>query len=179
MSENMEDNKFEKLKRQVLSHGGYFVHFYFDMHGTQPEILQKIMVGFVDKLSKENGVQLAVGEIEEPIEHDGMHSTTARVSMLISDMPSLMRIAASYSPIAIEIEEPLEAKVSAGDLQNALMNVSAITQNLTQVILKRGLLTDEEKKNFEKQILFRAELGHRLMEGKSEFSKNKENEKKS
>ncbi len=174
----MADNKFEKLKHDIVRGGGYFVHFYFDMHGSEPNTLHAIMVGFVERLSKESGVRMAVGEVEDPIEHDGMHSTTARVSMLIDGLPSLARLSAGYSPIAIEIEEPLEAKVPAGDLQNALMSVSAATQDLTQYILKKGLLSEDERKNFEKQILFRAELGSRLSMGSSAFSKKKEGEKK-
>ena len=174
----MADNKFERMKDELVRNGGYFVHFYFDMHGNNPHTLHDIMVGFVSRISKENGVHLAVGAVEDPIEHDGMHSSTARVSMLITDLPALARLAVSYSPIGIEVEEPHEARVRAGDLQAALMTVSATAQDLTQHILKKGLLDDEQKKNFEKQILYRAELGRRLMEGGSEFSKKKADEKK-
>ncbi|VVB56988.1 Uncharacterised protein [uncultured archaeon] len=174
----MADNKFEHMKDEIVRHGGYFAHFYFDMHGNNPSTLHDIMVGFVGRVAKERGVHMAVGAVEDPIEHDGMYSSTARVSMLVTDLPSLARLAVSYSPIGIELEEPHEAHVRAGDLQAALMSVSATAQDLTQHILKKGLLDDEQKKNFEKQILYRAELGRRLMEGGSEFAKGKKADEK-
>jgi hypothetical protein len=164
----MADNKFEQLKREVLRSGGFFVHFYFDMHGSEPNSLNDIMVGFVSRLTKENGVRMAVGTVEEPIAHDDMFSTTAKVSMLISDLHSLARLAVSYCPIGVEIEEPHKAEVQAGELQNTLMTVSATAQDLTQYILKKGLLSPEERAKFEKQVTFRAELGRRLAQEERE-----------
>ena len=167
----MATDKFEQLKREVLRSGGYFVHFYFDMHGSEPKSLQDIMVGFVSRLSKENGVKMAVGTVEDPIEHDGMFSTTAKVTMLISDLHSLSKLAVSYCPISIEVDEPHKAEVQAGELQNALMTISATAQDLTQYILKKGLLSPEEKAKFEKQVVFRAALGRRLTQEESERPK--------
>ncbi len=174
----MSEDKFMQLKHEVLRSGGFFVHFYFDMHGSEPNSLHQIMVGFVSRLSKENGVRMAVGTVEDPIEHDDMFSTTAKVTMLISDLHSLSRLAVSYCPIGVEIEEPHKAEIPAGELQNALMTISATAQDLTQYILKKGLLSPEEKAKFEKQVIFRAELGRRLAQEENDRPKEEKNEKK-
>lgn len=157
-----DPNNFQHIKEDVLRKGGFFVHFYFDMHSSDPQKLQSIMVGFVTKLTKEPGVRMAVAEIEEPIAHQDLHSTTSRVSLLVTSFNDLSRLSLTYAPIAIEVEEPLDITLSCGEIQQALMNASSISQELTQHILTKGL-SPEEKQSFERQMAQRAELGRRLV----------------
>ncbi len=157
--------KFEALKNEVLRHGGFYLHFYFDMHASDSTALQNIMVGFVGKLTNEEGVRFAVGEVDEPLKRDELYSTTAKVSMLVVDLPTLFTLVMNYAPIAIELEEPLDVRVTAGELQTSLMNVSAITQDFTRHILTTTL-KPEEKIVFQNQMARRAELGKRLIDGK-------------
>ena len=163
--------KFGELKSNVLRHGGFFVHFYFDMYSDKKDNLQEMMVGFTSKLTGEHGVKMAVAEIEQPLERDGSFSTTAKVSMLISDFSTLLKLTMGYTPIGIEIEEPLDAKVDAGEMQKALMNISATSQELTHHILATSM-SDEEKKKFEKHMVNKAEIGKRIKE-MSDVSKDK------
>ncbi|MFA5108126.1 MAG: hypothetical protein WC492_01170 [Candidatus Micrarchaeia archaeon] len=163
--------KFEELKSNVLRHGGFFVHFYFDMHSDKIDNLQEMMVGFTSKLTNEPGVKMAVAEIEAPLEREGTFSTTAKVSMLISDFSTLLRLTMSYTPIGIDIEEPLDARIDAGEMQNALMNISATSQELTHHILSKSM-SEEERKKFVKQMSNKAELGKRIKE-MSDDSKDK------
>jgi hypothetical protein len=157
-----EMKKFESLKHEVLRGGGFFAHLYFDMHSTDAESLQNIMVGFISKLTNEPGVRMAVGEIEEPLKGDKMFSSTAKVSMLFSDFETLVRVCMTYAPIGIDVEEPLDAKISCGEMQNAMMYISATAQDLTQHILGKNL-SAEEKITFQKQMAARAELGKRIL----------------
>ena len=112
-----DTKKFDELKNEVLRNNGYYVQFYFDMHADKKENLQNIMVGFVSKLTKEHGVRLAVAEVDEPMARDKEFSTTAKVSLLIASFADLIRLTMSYTPIGIDIEEPLDAKIDAGELQ--------------------------------------------------------------
>lgn len=162
--------KFNELKHDVLRHGGFFVHLYFDMHSQNPEGLQNIMVGFVGNITKEPGVRMAVAEIDQPLEREGTYSTTAKVSMLVSDFTTLLRLTMNYTPIGIEVEEPLDAKLDAGEIQNALMGISATAQQLTQHIISKGL-TDEQKAKFEKQMKTKAEFGKKIREMGKEGAK--------
>ena len=164
--------KFEELKHKVVSNGGYFVHFYFDMHANDKDTLQNIMVGFVGKITKEPGVSMAVAEIEEPLETEGTFSTTARVSILANSFADLIRMTQTYTPIGIEIEEPLDAKIDAGELQYALMGVSITNQELTQHILT-STMTDEQRKKFEKQMAIKAQLGKKIRQDSEEEEEKK------
>ncbi len=166
--------KFEELKNRTVDNGGYFVHFYFDMHSSDKENLQNIMVGFVSKITKEPGVNMAVAEIDEPIENDKEYSTTSKVSMLIASFSDLVRITQSYTPIGIEVEEPLDAKIDAGELQVALMGISTTNQELTQYILTKTM-NDEQRKKLAKHMSARAQLGKKVRE---EIGRNKKEDKK-
>lgn len=157
-----EIKRFESIKRDVLQNGGFFVHYYFDMHASNAEALNSIMVGFVGKLTKEEGVQMAVGEIEEPMLLDKMYSSTARVSMLARDFETLVRLAMAYGPIGVEIEEPTEVKLPAHEVQTALIGISATSQELTHHILTKTM-TPEERQKFDKQMEQRSLLGAELM----------------
>jgi len=171
-----DTKKFEELKHKTVDNGGYFVHFYFDMHANDRENLKNIMIGFVGKITKESGVAMVVGEIEDPIENDGTFSTTAHVSMLVTSFGNLVRLTQTYTPIAIEVEEPFDAKIDAGELQRALMGISMVNQELTQHILTKTM-TDEQKKQFEKQMGIKAQFGRQLRK-EAEEGKDSANEKK-
>jgi len=169
----MSDMKnFEKLKHKVIDNGGYFVRFYFDMHANDADNLQNIMVGFVGKITKEEGVPMAVAEIDEALETEGTFSSTAKVSILTNSFSDLVRLTQTYAPIAIEVEEPLDAKIDAGEMQQALMGISTTNQELTQHILTRTM-TDEQKKKFEKHMVIKAILGKKIRE---EMQKDKKDE---
>jgi hypothetical protein len=84
----------------------------------------------------------------------------------------------NYTPIGIEVEEPLDAKLDAGEIQNALKGISATAQQLTQHILSKGL-TDEQKIKFEKQMRTKAEFGKKIREmGKEGAKKDNDDAKK-
>ncbi len=165
-----ETKKFDAIKSEVLRNGGFFVHFYFDMHANNSAALQDIMVGFVGKITKEQGVRMAVGEIDEPIAHQDMFSSTARVSMLVDNFTTLATLALNYAPIGVEIDEPTEAKLPANDIQQALIRISATTQELTHHIITKSM-NDEERKKFHGQMAQRAELGKRLMQGQEDSAR--------
>jgi hypothetical protein len=158
-----EMKKFDALKNEVLRNGGFYLRFYFDMHAGNAPALQNIMVGFVGKLTNEPGVRFAVGEIEEAIQHQDMFSTTARVSLLVNDFPTLTRITMAYAPIGIEIEEPTELRLPANDLQQGLIGIAATSQELSQHILTKSM-TSDELKQFQSHMAQRAELGRRMMQ---------------
>lgn len=160
-----EMKKFEALKREVIKNGGFFVHFYFDMHANNSAALQDIMVGFVGKLTKEAGVRMAVGEIDEPIAHEDMFSSTAKVSMLVDNLTTMTVLALNYAPIGVEIDEPTQAQIDANDIQQAMIRISATTQELTHHIITKTM-DDAERAHFHKQMAQRAQLGRRLMTDK-------------
>lgn len=155
----------DDITNEAIKHGGMLALLYFDLHGKSKEAVQNILVGFIAKISKENGVVYSYGEIEEPIEFDGMFSASAEFKLLAKDYSSLQKICGQYSPIGIEILRPSEINLTLGEAQNALLEVSMLSQNFVHVMMDK-LMTPEEKADYQKKMLQQAELGKRLVEKK-------------
>ena len=104
----------DEITSDAIEDGGYLCLLYFDMHASSEEQVKNIMVGFIAKLTKEPGVIYALGEIDKPIVHDNLFSSSAEVKLLAHDFVTLTRICSSYAPIGIEILRPHEPKLTLG-----------------------------------------------------------------
>ncbi len=155
----------DEITSEAIKEGGYLVKLYFDLHGKSQEDIKNIMVGFIGKLTKEKGVIYAVGEIDSPIDKDGVFSTWAEVKLLSQDFPVLVKIASEYSPIGVEILRPSEVKLSLGEAQGALLDISQTSQNFTRHIMEK-VLSKDEAEQFKKKMEHRSELGRKLLEKK-------------
>jgi len=158
-----KEKSIDELTDEAIENGGYLCRVYFDLHAKSADEVRNLMVGFISRLTKETGVIYAVGEIDSPLERDGVHSTWAEVKLLAQDFPTLVRIAAQYSPIGIEIARPGRVSLSLGDAQGILLDVSQASQNFTRTIMER-VLSKEEREEYAKKMLSRAELGKKLLE---------------
>ena len=160
-----KDKSVDEMTDDAIREGGYLAMVYFDLHGTTSEAVKNLMVGFIGKLTREPGVIYAVGEIDQPMEKEGIFSTWAEVKLLASDFPTLVKIAAQYSPIGVEILRPDEVKMNLGEAQGSLLDISQTSQNFTRLIMER-MLTDGEKKDYATKLSQRMELGKKLFEKK-------------
>ena len=160
-----KEKSVDEITDDAIREGGYLVMVYFDLHGTTSEAVKNLMVGFIGKLTREPGVIYAVGEIDQPIEKEGMFSTWAEVKLLASDFSTLVKICSQYSPIGVEILRPDEVKMSLGEAQSTLLDISQTSQNFTRLIMER-MLSADEKKDYAKKIEQRTELGKKLFEKK-------------
>mgnify|MGYP001563059963 FL=1 len=152
-----------EITDEAIAEGGYLVLVYFDLHAASAEEVKNIMVGFIGRLTKEKGVLYAVGEIDSPVEKDGLFSTWAEVKLLAQDFAALVRIASQYSPIGIEILRPDKVSLTIGDAQGALLDISQTSQNFTRMIMER-VLSKQEVEEYQAKMQSRAELGKRLIE---------------
>ncbi|MCX8195366.1 MAG: hypothetical protein N3G22_04660 [Candidatus Micrarchaeota archaeon] len=160
----MEKKKsIEEITDEAIANGGYLVLLYFDLHAKTEEETKNIMVGFIARLTKEKGVIYALGEIDKPIERDGVWSTWAEVKLLAEDFATLGRIASQYSPIGIDILRPEKVELSLGEAQGLLLDISQTSQNFTRLIMER-VLSDSEREEYKKKLEARAELGKKLLE---------------
>lgn len=156
-----EKKSFRDIKDEVVRNGGYHVNFYFDLHSNSKEALRDVMVGFVGKLTNEDGVRFGVGEIDEPLDHQDLYSTTAKVTLLVESLPALMRLCLAYGPIGIEIEEPFESRLTASEIQSVCLQASGTAQEFTNLVLTK-IMTPEEKAEYAKKMGQRVLLGRRL-----------------
>ncbi|MEM4633600.1 MAG: hypothetical protein QW275_00410 [Candidatus Anstonellaceae archaeon] len=159
----MEKKSIDQITDEAIAEGGYLVMLYFDLHANTAEEVKNLMVGFIGKLTKEKGVIYAVGEIDKPMEKDGIFSTWAEVKLLSEDFSTLVRIATQYSPIGVEILKPDHVSLTLGEAQGILLDISQTSQNFTRMIMER-VLSKEEAEEYKKKMLSRAELGKKLLE---------------
>ena len=101
------------------------VFLIFEMLGRPVEHLKKTLSDFIDKLGKEEGVEIKNKEIHEPKQvkesKQEIYTTFTEVEIEFKDMPSLYKIVFTYMPSHIEIVEPEELRIKNFDL-NLLMN---------------------------------------------------------
>ncbi len=153
----------EEVNDEVVGKGGLLVVVYFDIHGNSPEIIQNSMVEMIGRMSHEMGVVYATGEIENPIEYEGMHSTCAEVRLLVKDLNSLVNVCFRYGPIGIDVIRPEEITLSLPQLHEILLNISQTSQEYSQFMYEK-IMTPEDKERFNKQLINRAELAKRIIE---------------
>jgi hypothetical protein len=153
----------EEVDDEIVGKGGLLVTMYFDIHGNSPEIIQNSMVEMIGRLSHELGVVYARGEIEKPIEYEGMHSTCAEVRLLVRDLNSLVNVCFRYGPIGIDLMRPDEVKLSLPQLHEILLNISQTSQEYSEFMYNK-IMTPEDKINFKKQLINRAELAKKIIE---------------
>lgn len=155
----------DEITDEAVKDGGYLARVYFDLHAKSAEEVKNVMVGFIAKLTKERGVIYAVGEVDKPVEKNGMFSTWAQVKLLATDFTTLVKVATQYSPIGIEILRPEEVRLSLGEAQSALLDISQTSLNFTRMIMER-ILSKEEAEEYRQKMQQRAELGKSLLEKK-------------
>lgn len=162
----MEKKKsVNEMTDEAVSQGGYLAMVYFDLHAKTSDEVKNVMVGFISKLTKEHGVIYAVGEIDQPVEKEGVFSTWAEVKLLARDFATLVRVSSLYSPIGVEILRPGEVKLTLGEAQGMLLDVSQTSLNFTRMIMER-VLSKEEVEAYQVKMQQRADLGKKLLEKK-------------
>ena len=162
-----EEKKGEEIAKEALKEGGVQALVYYDIHGSSPDTLKNILIGFVGKLIAEPGVLHAYGKIEKPQkdEVENEFYSSAEVKMAFRDFNSLAILCVKYMPIGIEILKPHEISLGMGEAQNMLLNIASITNEYAEELLKRSV-SEEEKIAYGKKILKREELGRKLLEKK-------------
>jgi hypothetical protein len=159
----MSDKSIKEVNDEVVKKGGLLVTLYFDIHGNSPEVIQHSLVEMIGRLTHEPGVVYATGAVDEPIEYEGMHSTSAEVKLLVRDINSLVSVCFRYGPIGIDIVCPEQLKLSLAQLHELLLNISQTSHEYSKFVYDK-LMTPDEKVNFNKQLLNRAELAKKLIE---------------
>jgi len=159
----MGNKSVEEVNDEVVKKGGLLAVMYFDIHGNSPDIIQNSMVDMVTRLTHEPGIVYATGSIDEPIEFEGLHSTSAEVTLLARDFNALLNVCFRYGPIGIDVLRPDELKLSVPQLHTILLDISQTSQEYTKFVYGK-LMTPEEKEDFNKKLINRAELAKRLVE---------------
>lgn len=158
----MQEKDIGKVIDSTVKDGGVLALLYFDLHGNQKDALQKLGVGFVQKVLREPGVKYAQGEIDEPVERDKMFSTSLEMKVLTQDLISLARLCATYSPFSIEILKPSEFLLDISQLHEILMFLGATTHDYKKYIMEK-VATAEDRESYKRTLEQRVKMGEKLM----------------
>ena len=161
-------NEVDKLTEKTVEEGGVLALLYFDIHGLDKDTLVQLGTGMVQKVLKEPGVVFARGEIDEPMEAEGMFSTSLELRVLVQDVLSLAQLCANFSPFSLEILEPQQFKTPVSHMQDLFMFVSSNAHDYKKYILMKKLSTPEEQQEYAKNLKRRVDLGKNLLEKKKE-----------
>ncbi len=171
----MAKSELDKVTEEKLARGGVLVKLYFDMQHKDREQLQPLMANLINEhLLKEKGVVYCYGAIEEPIEHDGVYSTSAILTVLFEGFMPIVDVAFKYAPAGIEIMEPTKGiSFKTGELQNLLMDMSQLSVEYSKFILQR-VMTPEEKEEMSRALEGRAAAGKKFLDSKESGEKAEE-----
>ncbi len=161
----------EELTKEHIKDGGVLALLYFDLHATKPEVLKQLGVAVVHRLLNEKGVVYAVGEVDEPLESDALFSTSVEVKILVRSFADLVRICSDFSPVAVEVLEPEEIRLSIGDAQALLMDVAVHTHQLKKTLIEKTY-TKEDLEQVKKILEQRRKIGEKLLKTAEEGEKD-------
>jgi len=163
----MNKEEFAKMVDETVKEGGILAMMYFDIHGNDPEVLKGSMTTFISKISVENGVVYAFGNIQPPIKAEDvpdLYSTMAEVYILTEDFYALSYISLNYAPVSVDILKPEDKIVlSLSDAQKICVRLSHFSQVFTNTYLNK-VLSPKEKDALLKKIKFREEHGKKMIE---------------
>ncbi len=159
MEKNIDDIVEEKVQQ-----GAIWSLLYLDLHADNEETLNNILVGIIQNITKEKGVEYCFGVIQKPEKDGDLYSTSAEVKLLTEDFYALQRVCLLYNPVYLEILKPEEIRLKGGEAESLIMNAVSITQELTQHVLMSQLQDPKQKEKYRKKIEKRKEIGKRLLE---------------
>ncbi len=170
----MAKTDVEKMTEDTIAKGGILVKFYFDMQDRDKEKLQPLMVNLInEQLLKEPGVAYVYGSIEEPLERDGIYTTSGIVTVLFRSFAPLVSIAFKYAPAGVEILRPEhEIRFKTNELQSIVMDLSQISMDYSKFILEK-IMKPEDIAKIQQQLQNRAELGKKFLVKKDEKKEEK------
>ncbi|MEM3860115.1 MAG: hypothetical protein QW478_12060, partial [Candidatus Micrarchaeaceae archaeon] len=133
------------------------------------EDLQPLMLDLVNnRLLKTPGVIYCFGSIDEPIkiDKDNVYSTSATLTVLFKNLSTLVSVAFSFAPAAIEVVKPeKEYRLTIAELQAIALNAAQVSVDYSQYILSR-VLSKEDFNKIDQELKRREALGKRFLDKK-------------
>lgn len=121
----------EREAKEKVDQGWFKVWLMFEVLGIKEEASKSALESLVNKLDKDDRVKLYrkqfgdVLKVEKPLENiDEAFSLTCEVELISRKFDSLAQIVIEYGPSAIEIIEPTNFKMDAGEAQLVLNTIS-------------------------------------------------------
>lgn len=111
--------------RERIKQGWLHVNVVIEMLGKPKEYIQQVMISLLEKMKKEERMEIVKQNVAEPREHEGYFTTFADIEMVIKDMNALQEFIFSYMPSSVEIITPTEINLSLNDANMLFNNMAA------------------------------------------------------
>jgi len=111
--------------KERIKQGWLHVNVVIEMLGKPKLYIQQVMTSLMEKMKKEERMEIIKQDVAEPREHEGYFTTFADVEMVIKDMNALQEFIFSYMPSSVEIIEPTEISLSLNDANMLFNNMAA------------------------------------------------------
>jgi len=156
------DKDVKRVTEEALSKGGILFNMYFDAHAPDEEGVKNRLTELFAKITKEDGVVYAIGEIEPPLKEEfqgkEMFTTSGSIKVLTKDARNAVRIAMAYGPVHCEVLEPEKRVITFAELGEIMNDASLISYSLSQFIIQ-NTLKGEALDMFMHNIKYREQLG--------------------
>ena len=160
--------ELERLFIEAGKRGAILAVMHFDAYGKSKDVVKQSIVELVSRITKESGVIYCYGEVEDVRERQdekggNEYSTYTEVKVLFSSISRAVSLCLKFAPVAVEIQEPNELKLNANEIQNLMLDASAMSQQFTNFYMSK-MLKGGELEEFQGNLRKRAEDGRKLME---------------
>ncbi len=164
---DLDESKLNRAIDKAIEEGAIFVKLYFDIHGSTKESLKEIATGFIGKIIDYPGVIYAHGEIDEPLEDNGLVSVPIEVDVLANDLPALIRLSMDFIPYSVEVIKPMKIELGISDIHDIVMDTSTTSFNYRKYIIERAS-TQNDKDVYLRTVKNREILGKKLLNSKKQ-----------
>ena len=159
----MADNPLMEKADDIVKAGGVLAKMYFDVHAKTEEGTKNLATGFIQGVSKAEGVAFAVSQIESTTQEEGMYLTYIMVVAAFEDVVSLYKFVAAYTPSSVEILKPDKVELTKHDMMDIALFCSEVLFDM-KMKLYTHTLSPEEKLHIETVLKKHAEVGKKALE---------------
>ena len=117
--------------KELLEKGWIKSEVWFDVMAVSKELTEKSLKEHIEKLKKQEGVEVSNVEFEDPVEVenpprnvDKAYTQAAKLIMFTKDVETLLYVTIFFAPSAVEVLKPEEIKLSANSIQVIMNSVA-------------------------------------------------------
>lgn len=121
-----------------------------EVQAIEPNLLKKQLKDIEKKLRDEPDFTVYDVEHADPIKEGENFTGFIEINMSVKDFKTLVYLLFFYGPSAIEVIKPSKLEITAGDLQDGLIDMSNMIHGYTNYITK--LMTRKELEDFNKKL---------------------------
>ncbi|MFC1454684.1 hypothetical protein ACFLQI_01190 [Candidatus Undinarchaeota archaeon] len=118
-----------------IAEGWIHMRSMIEVQGNNEAHIEKSLKDMVDLLKKEKGFALIEETYDKTQEIEGKdkwYSTMVDIELMVNNFENLTKFSTQFSPSSLEILAPKEFNITAQELQNTMLSISALITTFAQ-----------------------------------------------